>query len=162
MAHTCLNPARVRLAVLVLFSVAIFSPPFSIPLRAQPTYKLDVKPDLKPLATIKLEGAKVTRGELSDDPGFRLQFHVKAADGKNTITTSEARSNRALELPVKDAGTFTIVLELFYPAYKGGTGQKGEFKPVSNVLRYKVEEGKVTLLEPPIPKKTDADSPKKP
>jgi hypothetical protein len=161
MAHTWLNPTRVRLAALVLFSVSIFSPPFSIPLRAQPTYKLDVKPDLKPLATIKLEGAKVVRGELTDDPGFRLQYRVKTTDGK-TVMTSEARSNKALELPVKDAGTFTVVLELFYPTYKVGTGQKGEFKPVSNVLHYKVEEGKVTLLEPPVPKKTEPDPPKKP
>jgi hypothetical protein len=161
MAHISLNATSVRLAALVLFYVSIFSSPFSIPLRAQPTYKLDVKPDLKPLATIKLEGAKVTRGELSDDPGFRLQYHVKAADGK-TVMTSEARSNTVLELPVKDAGTFTVVLELFYPAYKGGTGQKGEFKPVSNVLHYKVEEGKVKLLEPPVPKKTEPDPPKKP
>src|SRR5262249_55497101 len=140
MPHICLNLTRV-LAALVLFAV-------SIPLRAQPTYKLDVKPDLKPLATIKLEGAKVTRGDLADDPGFRLQYHVKAADGK-TVMTSDARSNPAVELPVKDAGSFTIVLELFHPAYKGGTGQKGEFKPVSNVLHYKVEEGKVTLVQPP-------------
>jgi hypothetical protein len=153
MLHTSLNPTRV-LAALVLFAV-------SVPLRAQPTYKLDVKPDLKPLATIKLEGAKVTRGDLADDPGFRLQYHVKAADGK-TVITSDARPNTAMELPVKDAGTFNIVLELFYPAYKGGTGQKGEFKPVSNVLHYKVENGKVMLLEPPPPKKTDPESPKKP
>jgi len=157
--HTRLNPARERWVVIVLFSV--LSLPFSIPLQAQPTYKLDVKPDLKPLATIKLEGAKVTRGELADDPGFRLQYHVKAADGK-TVITSDARSNPAVELPVKDAGSFTIVLELFYPAYKGGTGQKGEFKAVSNVLHYKVEDGKVTLFEPPAPKKTDSEPPKKP
>lgn len=119
---------------------------------AQPTYKLDVKPHLKPLSTLKLEGARVTRTELADDPGFRLQFHVKQADGK-TVTTAEARSTPSVELPIKTPGSFSVVLELFYPAYKGGTGQKGEFKPVSNVLTYKVDGGKVTLIDTPAPKK---------
>jgi hypothetical protein len=129
-------------------------------LSAQPTYKLDVKPHLKPLATIKLEGVKLTRTELTDDPGFRLQYHIKQADGK-TVSTIEARSTPTVDLDVKTAGTFTVALELFYPAYKGGTGQKGEFKPVSDVLTYKVEGGKISIVESPPPKKEPAPKDKK-
>jgi hypothetical protein len=117
---------------------------------AQPTYKLDVKPNLKPLATLKLEGSKITRTPLKDDPGFRLQYHFKK-DGK-TLAMLEARTDVSLEVPQKEAGTYTVVLELFYPNYKGGTAQKGEFKGVSNVLTYKVEApGKVMLVETPMP-----------
>ena len=119
---------------------------------AQPTYKLDVKPHLKPLATIKLAGNKVNRTELDDDPGFRLQYHIKQLDGKS-VAAIEARSNPNAEIPTVTAGSFTIALELFYPAYKGGTSQKGEFKPVSNILAFKVEGGKITPIDLPPPKK---------
>src|SRR5690349_11071944 len=85
---------------------------------AQPTYKLDVKPNLKPLATLKLEGTRITRTPLKDDPGFRLLFHFKK--GGKSVTTVEGRSSVTVDVP-KDAGTYTVVLELFYPAYKGGS-----------------------------------------
>jgi hypothetical protein len=124
--------------------------------RAQPTYKLDVKDHLKPLATLTLQGARLSRTAVKDDPGFRLQYHFKK-DGK-TVATLEGRSNPALNIPQKQAGTYTVVLELFYPAYKGGTAQKGEFKPVSNVVTFRIEPGakpndpvKVVFVEPPKP-----------
>lgn len=125
-------------------------------LPAQPTYKLDVKPNLKPLATLKLEGVKITRTPVKDDPGFRLQYHFKK-DGKS-LAVVEARTDVSLDVPQKDAGTYSVVLELFYPNYKGGTAQKGEFKAVSNVLTYKVEAPakpgeptKVVVVETPMP-----------
>jgi hypothetical protein len=107
--------------------------------QAQPTYKLEVKPDLKPEAKLQLDGARVTRSAVKDDPGFRLQYDFQK-DGK-TVATAEARAAAALDVPLKEAGTYTVVLELFYPAYKGGTQQKGEFKPVSNVLSFRIEPG---------------------
>jgi hypothetical protein len=107
---------------------------------AQPTYKLDVKPDLKPRATLSLDGNRVVRTAVTDDPGFRLQYHFKK-DGK-TLATPEARAETRVEAPVKEPGTYAVVLELFHPAYKGGTAQKGEFKPVSNVLMFRAEAGK--------------------
>lgn len=123
---------------------------------AQPTYRLGVKPDLKPLATLKLEGTKINRTDVDDDPGFRLQYHFKK-DGK-TVSQVEARSTETLAVPQKEAGTYTVVLELFYPGYKTGTVTKGEFKPISNVLTYQVEPGakpedpvKVTMVEAPKP-----------
>jgi hypothetical protein len=116
---------------------------------AQPTYKLDVKPELRPRATLRLAGKQVGRSALTDDPGFRLQFHFKK-DGKS-VAVIEARSKDAVDLPA-EAGVYTVVLELFHPAYKGGTAQKGEFRPVSPVLAYRVEAGnplRIVPLPPP-------------
>jgi hypothetical protein len=138
-----------RRAFFLIVPIAALILNHSLPIvTAQPTYKLDVKPHLKPLSTVKLEGNRVSRTELADDPGFRLQFHVKQSDGKS-ITTTDARLSQSIDLPVQAAGAFSIALELFYPAYKGGTSQKGEFKTVSNVLYYKVESGKAILVDPP-------------
>lgn len=117
---------------------------------AQPTYKLDVKPNLKPEARLQLAGIKLSRSEVRDDPGFRLQYHFKKNNA--TVSAVEARSNPALDLPMQEAGVYSVALELFYPNYKGGTAQKGEFKPISNVLTYKVEgPGKVILLDAGLP-----------
>jgi hypothetical protein len=112
---------------------------------AQPAYKVEVKPDLKPLATLKVEDNLVVRSELADDPGFRLQFVFKK-DGK-TVSEVEARSRTSAEPPA-EPGVYTVVLELFYPAYKGGNAPKGEFKPVSNVLTLRVEAGPPVKVTP--------------
>jgi hypothetical protein len=128
---------------------------FSVPSQAQPTYRLSVKPELKPLATLSLTGETISRTELVDDPGFRLQYAFKK-DGK-PLSVAEARSQSSLAIPDRTPGTYTVVLELFYPAYKGGTQQKGEFKPVSNVLEYQVKVAQpggtvqVIALQPPAP-----------
>jgi hypothetical protein len=140
---------RAALAVIALFGCLSR-------VHAQPTYQLDVKAHLKPLATLTLKGAKLSRSAVKDDPGFRLQYHFQKA-GK-TVAVVEARSNPVVDVPPKAAGTYTVVLELFYPAYKGGILQKGQFKAVSNVLTFRVEPGakpsdpvKVVLVEPPRP-----------
>jgi hypothetical protein len=107
---------------------------------AQPTYKLDAKRDLKPSATLSLADGKVTRSAVTDDPGYRLQFHFKK-DGK-TIATPEARSETTVALPATEVGTYSVTLELFYPSYKGGNQRKGEFKPISEPITYKIETQK--------------------
>jgi hypothetical protein len=138
----------------LLISSALVLFAFVCPALTQTVYKTVVKPDLKPLATLKIDGLKIVRSEVADDPGFRLQYHFKK-DGK-TVSQVEARSSEALDVPQKEAGTYTVVLELFYPGYKTGTATKGEFKPISNVLTYTVEAGdpiKVTLVETPAPEK---------
>jgi len=148
----------------LLISSAFVLFAFVCPALTQTVYKLGVKPDLKPLATLKIDGLKIVRTEVADDPGFRLQYHFKK-DGK-TFSQVEARSSEALDVPQKEAGTYTVVLELFYPGYKTGTATKGEFKPISNVLTYKVEAGdpiKVTLVETPEKKLEEKKpEPKKP
>ncbi len=121
------------------FAAAFLLLGLAAPAGAQPTYKLGVKPDLKPLATLQLDGITLKRSEVQDDPGFRLQYHFKK-DGK-TVAQVEARTGLTLELPLKEAGIYTVALELFYPAYKGGTAQKGEFKPVSEVMTLDVKVG---------------------
>jgi hypothetical protein len=114
----------------------------------QPTYKLDVKADLKPIAALLLDGKQIVRTEVRDDPGFRLQFHVRQ-DGK-TVATVEARSQTKIDVPKLDPGVYSVTLELFYPAYKGGTAQKGEFKAISNELTYRVETAeKIVEVNPP-------------
>src|SRR5262245_8789145 len=147
---TDLRDPRKLAAVLVAFLL------LQAPASAQPTYKFDVKPDLKPRATLSLDGARVLRTAVADDPGFRLQYHFKK-DGKS-VATPEARSETRVEVPAKEPGTYTVVLELFHPAYKGGTAQKGEFKPVSNVLTFRVEAAakpgvpvRVVAVETPAP-----------
>jgi hypothetical protein len=99
---------------------------------AQPTYKLGVKPDLTPHAVLQLEGNKVVRSEVHEDPGFRLQYHVMK-DGKS-LPVADARTSSTIDLPAQGAGTYIVTLELFYPGYKTGTVQKGNFKAISNVL----------------------------
>jgi hypothetical protein len=106
---------------------------------AQPTYKLDVKPELKPAAVLSIADNAIARTEVKDDPGFRLQYHFKK-DGQE-VAAVEARSGLTVLPPKPDAGVYTVVLELFYPAYKGGAVQKGEYKPVSNILTFRVEPG---------------------
>ena len=106
---------------------------------AQPTYRLDVKPELKPAAVLSLAENAIARTDLKDDPGFRLQYHFKK-DGQE-VAAVEARSGLTVLPPKMDAGVYTVALELFYPAYKGGAVQKGEYKSVSNVLTFRVEPG---------------------
>jgi hypothetical protein len=120
------------------------------PASAQPTYKLDVKAELRPWAVLSLAGRQVSRTAVSDDPGFRLQYHFQKA-GK-TVAVVEARSKAAVDLPSVEPGVYTVGLELFYPAYKGGNAQKGEFRPASPVLAYRVEAGdppRIVPLPPP-------------
>lgn len=131
---------------------ALVAVPFlAMAVQAQPTYRLDVKPDLKPTATVSLDGKQIARSPVRDDPGFRLQFHVQQ-NGK-TVATLEARSRTKVDVPKLDPGVYTVTLELFYPAYKGGTAQKGEFKAISNVLTYRVESAeKIVIVKlPPSP-----------
>lgn len=144
------NPI-LRVGCVAVFFFAVRGPVFG-----QPTYRLDVKPHLNPLATIKLEGLRMSRSGVQEDPGFRLQYHFRK-DGK-TVATIDARSQPAAEIPTKEAGLYSAALELFYPAYKGGNQQKGEFKAISETITYRVEAPakagdpvKVTLVEPPKP-----------
>jgi hypothetical protein len=110
------------------------------PVSAQPTYKLDVKSELAPRAALTLSGDTLTRTAVRDDPGFRLQYHFRKDD--KTVANINARGEERIRVPSLEPGTYTVVLELFHPGYKGGTGLKGQFKPVSDVLNYRLEAGK--------------------
>jgi hypothetical protein len=103
------------------------------------TYLLNVKPELKPGVTLRLDGNQVVRSTISDDPGFRVQYHFRK--DKETLTVIQARTVTRLDLPKMEPGTYSVVVELFYPTYKGGNVQKGAFKAISNELRYRIEPG---------------------
>src|SRR5262249_37454712 len=112
-------------------------------------YKLDAKRDLKPSATLTLADGQATRSAVTDDPGYRLQFHFKK-DGK-TIATPEARSESSVALPTTGPGTYSVTLELFYPSYKGSSQRKREFKPISESITYEVDQQKplkVSVVRP--------------
>jgi hypothetical protein len=106
---------------------------------AQATYKLEVNKELRPLATLKLQGHTVTRSNVKDDPGFRLQYRFTR--GGKEVAVIDARAHPAAEVPHKEPGTYAVVLELFHPTYKPGKQQRGQFRPVSEVLTYRVEPG---------------------
>src|SRR5262245_31070663 len=126
-----MRQSRIPFVVFVLLACA------SGRLAAQGTYKLEVKPALVPSATLSLDGDKVQRSALKEDPGFRLHYLFKK-DGK-PLTTLQARGAEKLDIPDKKPGTYSVVLELFYPSYKSGNKQKGEFRAASNELTYEVK-----------------------
>jgi hypothetical protein len=144
-------PCRLLLALALLAGA-----PFAA---AQPTYKLEVKPDQKPAATLAWRAGKFARSDVADDPGFRLQLHFRK--GGKTAAVVEARAHKQVAPPALAPGDYTVVLELFYPNYKGGTGPKGVYKPVSNVLAFRVEAGKPPRITPLGPAKKDGPAPKR-
>src|SRR5262245_56193427 len=109
------------------------------PAPAQPTYRLGVGADLQPRTTLELRRTQVVRGPLLDDPGFRVQFHFRQGD--KTLATLDARTADRVELPRLEPGVYAVAVELFYPAFKGGTAQKGEFRPISPTLVYRIDPG---------------------
>src|SRR5260370_1368140 len=123
---------RARHLLLVVGLAPLLALGLAPDIAAQPTYKLDVKPDLKPLATVELKAGQFVRSEVRDDPGFRLQYHFKK-DGK-TLALVDARAQPSASPPALTPGTSPVVLELFYPNYTGGMAPKGMYKPVSDVL----------------------------
>jgi hypothetical protein len=88
-----------------------------------------------PKAEIRLEGRKVTRGEVANDWGSRLQWKV-LHNGK-PVATPPARAESSYEHPDSAPGTYEIVLEMWkYEGYKkGGVGQYVE---ISNKVSYQV------------------------
>ncbi len=140
-------PAPHRLLALAVFLLLGHAPFAS----GQPTYKLEVKPEHKPAATLKWQGGKFVRSDVADDPGFRLQVHFKK-DGKSVAVVEARASKEVAPPPTLAPGNYTVVLELFYPNYKAGTAPKGTYKPVSNLLAFRIEAGppaRVVLVEPP-------------
>ena len=88
-----------------------------------------------PKAEIKLAGRKVTRGEVANDWGSRLQWKVRR-DGKD-IATVLARADTSYEHADKTPGKYEIVLEMWqYEGYKNK--DHGKFVEISNKVSYKI------------------------
>lgn len=93
-----------------------------------------------PRAEIRLEGHRVTRGEVTHDWGLRLQWEVRR-DGK-VIATPPARAEGSYEHPDATPGTYEIVLQMWkYVDYrKNPTGEfvNSKFVEVSNKVSYTI------------------------
>jgi len=93
-----------------------------------------------PRAEIRLEGRRVTRGEVTNDWGLRLQWEVRR-DGK-VVATPPARAESSYEHPDATPGTYEIVLQMWkYVDYKKGPGGEfvnSRFINISNTVRYTV------------------------
>ena len=88
-----------------------------------------------PKAEIRLEGRKVTRGEVSNDWGSRLQWRI-SRDGK-VLATPPARMEKTYEHADAAPGVYEIVLEMW--KYEGFRAKDhGQFVEVSNKVTYKI------------------------
>ena len=115
----------------------------SAPVYAQATFPMKIKrvEELNPRATLKLEGRTVTRTNITKDPGYRIQWHVKK-DGK-TVAQVNARPDKTYTHPDAAPGKYTVVLELYFPEYKATSKEsKGLFKPISNEVAYEIAGAK--------------------
>jgi hypothetical protein len=114
----------------------------------QPPWKLDVvetmlveqKFEGTPQAEIRLEGRRVTRSEVANDWGSRLQWRVKR-DGQ-VVATVSARPEYHFELADATPGSYEIVLEMFkyvnYAKDKDGEFTASKYVEVSNKVEYKI------------------------
>lgn len=99
---------------------------------------MDQKFEGIPKATIRLEGHKVIRSDVTNDWGSRLQW-VVTRDGKE-IATVLARLDKEYLHPEKTPGKYEIVLQMWkYVNYK--KDKKGEFTEskyveISNKVSY--------------------------
>ena len=64
-----------------------------------------------PRATIRLEGRRVTRGEVTNDWGLRLQWEIRR--NGQVIATPAARTELSYEHPDATPGSYEIVLQMW-------------------------------------------------
>lgn len=64
-----------------------------------------------PKAEVRLEGRRVTRGEVTNDWGLRLQWEVRR-DGR-VVATVPARADMSYEHPDATPGKYTVVLQMW-------------------------------------------------
>jgi hypothetical protein len=101
---------------------------------------MEQKFDTPPRAEIRLEGRRVTRGDVVGDWGLRLQWEVRR-DGK-VIATPNARPDLSYEHSDTTPGKYEIVLQTWkYVNYKKGAD--GEFTDskyieISNKVSYTI------------------------
>src|SRR5215212_7057391 len=74
-------------------------------------HPMEQKYEGSPRAEIRLEGRRVTRGEVANDWGLRLQWEVRR-DGK-VIATPAARAETSYEHADATPGTYQVVLQMW-------------------------------------------------
>jgi hypothetical protein len=93
-----------------------------------------------PKAEIKLDGRRVTRGEVTHDWGLLLQW-VVSRDGK-VVAQVNARTEPSYEHLDKTPGNYEIVLQMWkyvnYAKDVKGEFTQSKFVDVSNKVTYKI------------------------
>jgi hypothetical protein len=96
--------------------------------------------DGTPGCMIRLEGRKVSRSEVNNDWGLRLQWQIKR--NGQVVATPNARLGFAYEHTETAPGTYEIVLQTWkYVNYaKNGTGEftQSRFIDISNKVTYTI------------------------
>lgn len=93
-----------------------------------------------PRAEIRLEGRRLTRSEVTNDWGLRLQWEVRR-DGQ-VVATPPARADLTYEMADTTAGNYEVVLQMWkYVDYRKnpqGEFVNSRFIDISNKVTFKV------------------------
>ena len=93
-----------------------------------------------PRAEIRLEGRRVTRGDVTNDWGLLLQWEVRR-DGR-VIATRPARAEASYEHPETTPGRYEIVLQMWkyidYRKRPDGEFVNSRFVDISNRVSYTI------------------------
>lgn len=94
-----------------------------------------------PQAELRLDGHKVTRSDVANDWGLRLQWQV-SRNGQ-VVATPSARPEPSYEHPDQSPGKYEIVLQMWkYVNYRKNAKREfadSKFVDVSNVVTYVIE-----------------------
>ena len=101
---------------------------------------MEQKYDGTPKAEVRLEGRRVTRGDVANDWGMMLRW-VVSRDGKE-VATVPARAEKSYEHPDKTPGKYEIVLQTWkyvnYAKDAKGEFTASKFVSISNVVKYAI------------------------
>jgi hypothetical protein len=97
-----------------------------------------------PQAELKLEGRKVTRSEVTNDWGLRIQWQV-SRDGQ-VVATAPARAEASYEHPDATPGSYEIVLQMWkYVDYRKDPATRAyvnsKYIEISNKVSYVIPAG---------------------
>jgi hypothetical protein len=96
--------------------------------------------EVAPRATIRLDGRRVTRGDVTGDWGLRLQWEVRR--NGQVIATPAARAEVGYEHPDTTPGRYEIILQMWkYVDYRkrpDGEFVNSRFIDISNRVSYTI------------------------
>ena len=94
----------------------------------------------EPKAEIQLEGRRITRGDVANDWGSRLQW--KVVKNGAVVATPPARAHKSYEHPDSTPGKYEVTLQLFkyvnYKKDKDGNYSESKYLDVSNTVSYMI------------------------
>ncbi len=93
-----------------------------------------------PLATIRVEGRRLVRTEVSNDWGLRLQWEIRR--NGQVVAVVNARPDVSYEHPDTAAGEYTVVLQMWryvnYAKNPQGEFTQSRFLDISNRVTYTI------------------------